>query len=101
MSLRKTERGSTRSLSVENSLWKRLFWAFTQRVVVTSDVSTQTFGPIAKELGRVSYPETSVRNYHYTLRDSSEERSFPLLRGDSLKSRRPWTCRKTDYRMGE
>jgi len=78
-----------------------LFWAITQRVVVISDVSTQPFGPISKELGRISYPETSVRNYNYTLRNNSEERSFHLLRRGSLKSRRPWTCRKTDYRMGE
>ena len=35
-------------------------------------------------------PETSVRNYHYTLRKSPEERSSHLLRGGSLSS-----CRKT------
>jgi len=29
----------------------------------------------------------SVRNYHYSLRDSPEERSSHLLRGGSLKSR--------------
>jgi hypothetical protein len=78
-----------------------LFLAVTQRVVVISDVSTQPFGPIFKELGRISCTETSVRNYHYVLRNSSEECSFHLLDGGSLKSLRPWTCRKTDYRMGE
>ena len=31
-------------------------------------------------------PETSVRNYHYTLRNSTEERSSYLIRGGSLKS---------------
>jgi hypothetical protein len=32
-------------------------------------------------------PETSVRNYHYSLRNNPEERSFHLLRTGSLKSR--------------
>jgi len=31
--------------------------------------------------------ETSVRNYHYPLRNDTEERSSRLLRGGSLKSR--------------
>jgi hypothetical protein len=75
------------------------FGAITQRVVVISDVSTH-FGTIS-ELGRISYPETSVRNYNYMLRNNSEERSFHLLRCGSLKTRRTWTYRKTDYRMGE
>jgi len=78
-----------------------LFWAITQRVVVISDVSKQPFGPISKELGRISYPKTPVRNYNYTLHSKSKERSFHLLRRGSLKSRRPWTCRKADYRMCE
>jgi hypothetical protein len=33
-------------------------------------------------------PETSVRNYHYSLCDNPEEESSHLLRGGSLKSRR-------------
>ena len=32
-------------------------------------------------------PETSVRNYHYSLRNSPEGSSSPLLRGGNLKSR--------------
>ena len=32
-------------------------------------------------------PETSVRNYHYSLRNSLEERSSHLLHGGSLNSR--------------
>jgi len=32
-------------------------------------------------------PETSVRNYHYLLRNNPEEHSSHLLRGGSLKSR--------------
>jgi hypothetical protein len=35
----------------------------------------------------VSCPETSVRNYHYSLRHNPEERSSHHLRGGSLKSR--------------
>ena len=38
--------------------------------------------------GPISCPETSVRNCHYSLRNNSEEYSFHLLRGESLKSRR-------------
>ena len=38
--------------------------------------------------GPIGFPETSVRNYHYTLRNIAEERRFHLLRGASLKSRK-------------
>ena len=38
-------------------------------------------------MGPICCPETSVRNYHYTLRNSPEERGSHLLRGGSLKSR--------------
>ena len=34
--------------------------------------------------GPIGYPETSVRNYHYSLRNSSGERRSRLLRGGSL-----------------
>ena len=33
-------------------------------------------------------PETSVRNYHYSLRNNPEQRSYQLLRGGSLQSPR-------------
>jgi hypothetical protein len=36
----------------------------------------------------IGCPETSVRHYHYPLRNNPEERSSHLLRGGSLKSRR-------------
>jgi len=39
-------------------------------------------------MGPRGCPETSVRNYHYTLRNNPEERSSHLLRGGSLKSRK-------------
>jgi hypothetical protein len=32
----------------------------------------------------ISCPETSVRNYHYWLRNNPEEHSSHLLRGESL-----------------
>jgi len=37
-------------------------------------------------MGPIGRPETSVRNYHYTLRSSLEERNSHLLRSGSLKS---------------
>jgi hypothetical protein len=35
----------------------------------------------------IGCPETSVRNYHFSLRNNSEEHSPHLLRGRSLKTR--------------
>jgi hypothetical protein len=35
----------------------------------------------------IGYPETSARNYHYSLRNNPEERSSHLLHGGSLISR--------------
>jgi hypothetical protein len=39
-------------------------------------------------MGPIGCPETSVRNWRHSLRNNSEERSFHLLHGRSLKSRR-------------
>jgi hypothetical protein len=39
------------------------------------------------KVGTIGCLETSVRNYHYSLRNSSEELISHLLRGGSLKSR--------------
>jgi len=39
------------------------------------------------KIGPRGCPETSVRNYHFSLSNDPEERSSPLLRGGSLKSR--------------
>jgi len=36
-------------------------------------------------MGTIGCPKTSVRNHHYLLRNSPEERSSHLLRGGSLK----------------
>jgi hypothetical protein len=35
-------------------------------------------------------PETSVRNYHYSLHNNPEEFSSQVLRGGGLKSREVW-----------
>jgi len=40
------------------------------------------------KLRPIGYPETSVRNYPYSLRDDIEQRSSRLLCGGSLKSRK-------------
>jgi len=55
-----------------------LYWVITQRVVV---ISYRRFGS-----GPIGCTETSVRNYHYSLRNNTEEHSYHLLRGGSLKS---------------
>jgi len=39
------------------------------------------------KMGLIGCPETSVRNYHYTLRNIQEERRSNFHRGESLKSR--------------
>ena len=54
-----------------------LLWVITQR---GSGNSLPTFS------GQLIRPETSVRNYHYSLHNNIEERSSYLLRGGSLKS---------------
>ena len=38
-------------------------------------------------MGPMGCPETSVRNYHYTLRNNLEQRISHVLRGGSVKSR--------------
>jgi len=38
-------------------------------------------------MGKIGCPETSVRNYLYSLYNSPEERSSHILRGGSLKPR--------------
>ena len=57
-----------------------LFWAIAQRAVVKNPDSFPNLRPIG-------CPETSVRNYHYSLRKRQKKRSSHLLRGVSLKSR--------------
>jgi len=45
-----------------------------------------SFRFLTLQMGPIGRTETSVRNYHYSLRNNPEERSFPLLRGVILKS---------------
>ena len=40
---------------------------------------------VSLRMGAIGGPETSVRNYYYSLRNSPEERSSNLLRGGNLK----------------
>jgi hypothetical protein len=41
---------------------------------------------LTPKMGPTGCPETSVGNYHYSLRNNPEERSSHLLRGGGLKS---------------
>ena len=72
-----------------------LFWVITQRVVIIFNPRFGTIyrfhlqGPRNQNLGPIGCPETSVRNYHYSLRNDPEECSSHLLRDESLKSRTP------------
>ena len=65
-----------------------LFWTNTQKVVV---IPYRRFGTTYRshlyhmKMGQIGCVETSVRNCHYSLRNSLEERSSELLRGGSLK----------------
>ena len=67
-----------------------LFWAITQRAVIITYRRLGTIYPPHLEDGQPmnmgpKRPETSVCNYNYTLRNSSEERRSQLHRGGSLK----------------
>jgi len=41
---------------------------------------------VISKMGPIGYPETPVINYHHSLSNDPEERSFHLLRGGSQKS---------------
>ena len=47
-----------------------------------------SFPSMLQEMGPIGCPETSVRNYHYSLRNNPEERSYQLLLDGSLNSRK-------------
>jgi hypothetical protein len=69
-----------------------LFWVFTLRVII---IPCRLFGttypktPVRKswplKIGPIECPETSVTNYHCSLRNNPEECSCHLLRRGSLK----------------
>jgi hypothetical protein len=54
--------------------------------------SSVNFSPTLK-MGQIGCPETSVRNYHYSIRNNPKERSSNILRGGSVKSQ--WTITYT------
>jgi hypothetical protein len=60
-----------------------LCWDITHRVVLIAygqfGTTYRSIGPL--KMGPIGCPETSVRNYHYSLRNSLEESSSHLLRG--------------------
>ena len=79
----------------QHKIWLRtaLFWAVTQRGVV---IPYRRFGTTYRSRqqdwilhpwrwNQIVCPETSVRNYHCSLRNSPEERSYDLSRGRSLQ----------------
>ena len=73
-------------------MWKEknraaFFWVITQRVVLIPYGLFGTNKIWTLEDGNDRFLETSVRNYHYSLTNSPEERSSYLLPGGSLKSR--------------
>jgi hypothetical protein len=52
-----------------------------------TDISGKPMGPVFKgSMGPIFCTETSVRNYHYSLRSNKEERSSHLFGSGSLKS---------------
>jgi hypothetical protein len=59
-----------------------LFWGITQLVVhnflpkVQDKLSVAFFDSRLLKTGPVGFPETSVRNYHYILRNATEEREI-------------------------
>jgi len=71
-------------LWIWSGLRTALFWDIPQHILVIFS-SSWIFWPL--KMGPIGCPETSVRNYHDTLRCISEERKSHLLRGGSLKSR--------------
>jgi len=70
---------NSETLSTENK-YEVETWALLAYYAARSDDSLPTFRY------NLSGPEISVRIYHYTLRNSPEERSSHTLRGGSLKS---------------
>jgi len=68
-------------LETSNWLKTALFWVITHSIFRGHGFLTPLM------MGPIFCPETSVRNYHYSLLNNPEERSSHLLCGGSLKSR--------------
>jgi hypothetical protein len=73
-------------IATNKSMLSALFWDIMLRRVVFTDVSGQLIGDIFT--GPIHCSETSVNNYHTTLRNIPEERRSHQHRGGSLKSNR-------------
>ena len=59
----------------------------TYRVPFSGVKKSKNLHFLALEDGPLGCPETSLRNYHYLLRNSTEERSSHLLGGGNLQLR--------------
>jgi len=78
-----------------HSVYQRtsLFWVITRRVVVISylrfGTTYRSHPQVIKSGGwdPIGCPETSVRSYHYSPRNNSDEQGSQLLRSGSQKSR--------------
>ena len=68
-----------------------IFWAITLRLVVNPyrrfRTTYRSHFQGSMKTGPIRCPETSVRIYHYSLRNNPEERSSHLLRVESLEPR--------------
>jgi hypothetical protein len=51
------------------------------------NLSVPSLGACPLNIGPIGYPETSVRNYRYSLRNNPDERVSDPLRNGRLKSR--------------
>jgi hypothetical protein len=60
-----------------------LFWVISSNLLPTFRDNLSVLDPL--KVGRISRSETSVINYHYSLRNDLEESSCNLLCGRSLK----------------
>jgi hypothetical protein len=73
----------------------------TTRCVITQKsvvLRTQLLDSLALRMGPTDCPETSRRNYHYSLCNNPEERICRLLCGGNLKRRRPNSRRRRKAR---
>ena len=73
-----------------------LFSDVMQHIVVIRHRRVGTTYRSPLKMGSIGCPETSVRNYHHSLRNIPEQRTPRLFRGGSLKSREGHTRVKVE-----
>jgi hypothetical protein len=81
--------GNTRGMN-QLKIRTALFWNVMQRgfvIFYRSLVTTYEFDSWPVKMGPIGCSETSVRIYHYSLRNNPQEPSSHILRGASLKAR--------------